>query len=201
MSGLSALARVCDEGCRRSKKNCFCDRATNAHRFAVTLLGTRYSSAQLVYALTTSQKIFSKHKKLEEYYAFVASFFAQPSMPKLGKENPYDFLLDVPIFRFITSNYDIELENAVRERRLRYHADDTDSCESRGRYVTQSDKDRLAIFSVAAVKDAENLVLTAMARIRIRIHDRNREIYRVQYLGADDSAAEFQQTLTLLFSS
>lgn len=173
------------------------------NRFAVTLLGTRYSSAQLVYALTTSQKIFSKHKKLEEYYAFVASFFAQPSMPKLGKENPYDFLLDVPIFRFITSNYDIELENAVRERRLRSHADDTDSCESAGKMsFTQSDKDRLAIFSLAAVKDAENLVFHCHGSYQdphsMIVTEKD---YRVQYLGADDSAAEFQQTLTLLFSS
>lgn len=175
---------------------------TTLRRFTQLLRMKQYSSSSLVYALTTSQKLFIKYNKQQQYYTFIGSLFRNPIQPRIRNSNPYHDLLRLPISRFITSNYDVEMEKAIHECRLITSVDKGTPAWLRKTSFTQADKHRLALFVLAGVRDADHLVFHCHGCCQkpesMVVTEKD---YREQYLSPDDSSADFQQTLALLFGS
>ncbi|HEX8155380.1 MAG TPA: SIR2 family protein, partial [Thermoanaerobaculia bacterium] len=129
-------------------------------------------------------------------------------------ENPHLALLDLPISRFITTNYDVELELALSARspRLRPHygldsemAGDDAPADLTRLSFTQKEAyyDQLAIFALGEVPATRNMVFHCHGR-----YDDPETIvateadYQRWYLADNEPAsATFRQSLTLLFGS
>lgn len=158
-----------------------------------------------------------EHGTPDPYAAYLQSTFGRPQAHERRvdvKSNPYHALLELPISRFVTTNYDIELELALSARhpdlRPRYGIDVT---ERRGKTdspqpllsFTQKPEyyDQMAAFSLANIPGAQNMVFHCHGRYdELETVIATEADYQQWYLREGDPAADtFRQSLRLLFGS
>jgi len=171
--------------------------------------GTGYEADRLMFMLGACQGMFKKRRSGAEFNDCLGRIFE----PKEGRQtvpNPHAALLELPISRFITSNYDSELERALMEHRkiaqteLRLGAPD-DSEGVRYRSFTQKPEyhDQLSLFSLPRSEEAANMVFHCHGRYddpdSLVVTESD---YQHWYL-ADESEGgiAFRQAIDLLFGS
>jgi len=128
-----------------------------------------------MFAFSVCRKILSDgaYRRFLEY-----QFWRRPR-PKTGPESssPLDSLLGLPLYRFVTTNYDHEIERALA--RVRFIPEEEFGLPpkpgqppdrphpARPRSFTQKPEncDRLALFALAEVEEARNLVFHCHGRI------------------------------------
>lgn len=200
-----------------SDLNLTADEARTLARFLRSL--KQEGDRSLVEILSATQKIFLRCFRTE-YPAVLGGFFSNPKVGFKAGMNPYDDLLGIPVItRFITSNYDCEIDKAIFiNRSLPQKEFLLPTRKAKGtqelggeqikpanhfRTFTQQDQDQLAKFVLAGLKDAENMVFHCHGHFgepeRMVVSEKD---YRVQYLGdAQGKGRGFRQTLRLLFGS
>ena len=163
------------------------------------------------FILSTCQTILTK-KGSKAYYGFLEDQFRDGRNRKPTKgNNPYDELLALPIKRFITSNYDREIEKALEQQRaddvsageLLLHREGGKSTKTT-RVFTQKPEyyDQLALFALAHVGDAYNLVFHCHGHYKdLQSMVVTEKDYQQWYLAQTPQADAFRQTIALLFSS
>lgn len=148
---------------------------------------------------------------LKDYYELLRKSFKEAKSSGCG--NIFKSLLDLPIRRFATTNYDREIENALAKFRKGLVAEksfdfglEPDSEEYRGWLsITprREDLERLILFALARAEGNDNMVFHCHGRF-----DEPESIvateadYQKWYLGHDDDASvAFQQNIKLLLAS
>ena len=132
--------------------------------------------------------------------------------PEGEEENPYHALLELPIRRFVTTNYDCEIETALRDKKKNAFPELFESKSSsnrsrseRPRSFTQQPEflDQLAIFAMTGAEAAHNMVFHCHGRYdRVASIISTEEDYQRWYLSDLDGAGPaFRQTIDLLFGS
>lgn len=128
---------------------------------------------------------------------FVGDYFRDAFKPKTAvatSPNPYDALLELPIKRFITTNYDEELERALKRVRS---VDDKKSLTQ-----LEDSYDRLALFLLGKIEEVDNTVFHCHGRYdhpdSIVASERD---YQEWYLRDREKAPGFRQTIELLLGS
>src|SRR5687768_17139676 len=130
-------------------------------------------------------------EEMQRYYTeYFTETFGQRTGPPAGP-NPYDSLLDLPIGRFVTTNYDVEIELAlIRARRgtpRDYRLESTPPEISRSFTQRRDFHKELTGFAVAGVPEMRDAVFHCHGRyddpksIVATEHD-----YQKWYLGRDD---------------
>jgi tetratricopeptide (TPR) repeat protein len=173
----------------------------------------RVDSKTLTYMLGACQKAFKICNKVDDYHALLKGQFERKSgQSGTAATNPYEKLLELNcIRRFITTNYDYEIEWALHRMRkinkteLGLH-DGGGRALSPGevrRSFTHQDLDPLALFAMARVDEAENLVFHCHGVCsNPETMVVTEEDYQKYYLSdSDSSGAALRQTLEVLFSS
>ena len=169
---------------------------------------------QLLFMLGVCQRVFEQKYGdggRSVYRKFVSALFAKPSKSAQDPHrNPYHALMDLPISRFVTSNYDCEIEQALQTKRnIREEYLGLGNAEAvcsldKLRTFTQQPKhfDQLALFILSRVEDAENMVFHCHGNHRdpdsMVITEAD---YQSWYFRDDDAGVAFRQTLNLLFGS
>jgi tetratricopeptide (TPR) repeat protein len=146
------------------------------------------TSEEMMFAISVCRQILGE----EEYMRRLKE--ALQAKPTTIACNPHDALLGLPIYRFITTNYDLEIENALAKKRRIEHP----------RSFTQKPQsyDQLALFALAEVEEARNLVFHCHGRI-----DQEDSIiateadYQKWYLAESPEGIAFRQTIDLLLGS
>lgn len=180
------------------------------HRFEEQLKPEDGAPFQYPLILSTCQRILTEINP-DAYYEFLKKTFDKRNRKKKLNINPYDELLKLPIKRFITSNYDGELEKALSEVRADAESLSELRLRSAGdklpkatRIFTQKPEyyNQLAIFALAHVEDADNLVFHCHGHYEdpksMVVTERD---YQRWYLAQTHAADAFRQTIELLFSS
>lgn len=169
------------------------------------------SSKSNMFVLGVCQRVirdFAENKKT--YHKFLNELFSPPvSNNRLNSTNPYLALIDLPIGRFITSNYDEETERALSEKRG-IPLSEFEMRESRlyskkrHRAFTQQPKhyDQLALFALSHVDATDNMVFHChghyMEPDSMVVTESD---YQRWYLSSKPESDAFRQTIDLLFSS
>ncbi len=121
---------------------------------------------QIMFILGETKKVFERCGGKKKYYKFLSKTFKRRKYPS-DTLNPYDVLLDLDIRRFITTNYDREIERAltrnraVSKKEFGLHRRRVDSP---GGYLDFTQEhvynDQLALFALARAEEAENMVVS-----------------------------------------
>lgn len=166
------------------------------------------TSQQLSFMLGVCQRVLQSEKGQAAYHDFLKETFRRRP-PKPGAPNPYRALLDLPIYRFITSNYDAETEAALCAAR-HIHEDEfklrDEPSFSRRRHMafTQQPRhnDQLALFALSRIDAANNMVFHCHGHYEepdsMIVTEGD---YQRWYLSERPDANAFRQTVELLFSS
>jgi tetratricopeptide (TPR) repeat protein len=165
------------------------------------------------------KSILTRENQLEKYYDAVKQLFCLKAKRSEPTYNPYQNLFKLDIRRFVTTNYDVELErNLIRERNLKPTAADPleKDPELNTFYELGGKKGVLRSFS-QNTQDHEQLALFALAKMRgnenavFHCHGRyddgpsliaSESDYQSWYLSDEnDSRRTFRQTIELLLES
>jgi tetratricopeptide (TPR) repeat protein len=168
---------------------------------------------QLTLCIEVCKSILAEEQQLEEYKKELTLLFGRPRR-RNPRYNPYQELFKLAIRRFVTTNYDVELErNLIRVRNL--HSDDPllkklSARTRRGRQgllrsfsQTSHDYEQLALFALAKIRGNENAVFHCHGRF----DDYDSLIaseadYQSWYFSdKDPSRRIFRQTIELLIDS
>ena len=181
-------------------------------RFAQQLKTETIASDRLLFMLGVCQRAFQESdpkKGKEKFRTFVAELFELKEEKKDG--NPYHALMDLPINRFVTSNYDFELERALAFKRKVPQSHlllDKSSapCSSEAlRTFTQQPQhfEQLALFVLSRVDAADNMVFHCHGSYldpnSMVITEADYQAW--YYCEGDDAGIGFRQNLHLLFGS
>lgn len=169
-------------------------------------------TAHLLFAAGAYEKILKGENGASEAYEdFIRETFGGPCQAVDERAGPLESLLELPIRRFITTNYDVEIEAALRRKRKvswRTFGIEEDGGEPRADYrsFTQEHErfqSQLALFALSGVSKVENWVFHCHGRF-----DRPASIiaseadYKRWYLSEElEGARAFQQTIELLLGS
>ncbi len=176
--------------------------------FADQLQTQSVSPQQLAFILGVCQRTLQSSPNQDSYYKFLDSIFCPHPYPP-NVVNPYHALLDLPIRRFVTSNYDEETERALSDKRnippdeftLRGEAGFS---KRKHRAFTQQPKhyDQLALFSLSRVDATNDMVFHCHGHYQepesMVVTESD---YQRWYLSEKPEASAFRQTIELLFSS
>ncbi|HEX6100596.1 MAG TPA: SIR2 family protein [Thermoanaerobaculia bacterium] len=160
------------------------------------------STPDMLFHLGLCQRIGNdlarEHGAPNPYDDYLRVTFGRPDTverPVDPENNPHHALLELPIKRFVTTNYDVELELALSTR----HAG------LRPRSFTQRSEhyDELAAFALAHIPGTENMVFHCHGRYDdLPTIVATEADYQRWYVDESDPAAEtFRQSLRLLFGS
>lgn len=86
------------------------------YAFRERLEAQQVEPSQFLFILGACQKMLQRRDSEAAYFSFLHELF-QPRTPSPGVSNPYEDLLKFPIRRFVTSNYDSEIETALAKNR------------------------------------------------------------------------------------
>ena len=148
-------------------------------------------------------------KGADFYSSFIAHNFGYRNEPQ-ALLNPYHALLDLPIYRFVTTNYDVELERALKDRRrVPFEEFGIDVRHNRAdnqrRSFTQTPEfyDQIAGFAIPGVPGMNNTVFHCHGRYDdIRSIVATEDDYQRWYLdGEEASIGAFRESIQLLFGS
>jgi tetratricopeptide (TPR) repeat protein len=151
-------------------------------------------------------------KEPERFRRCAAALFAPPDERRDGPPSPHDLLAELRITRFVTTNYDVEIERALARRKGIDFAEfgigggvGSATRTSTSRSFTQEPQfaGRHALFAVSRADPDEELVFHCHGR-----YDRPESLviteadYQHWYLRESDARSSvFRQTLDLLFGS
>jgi tetratricopeptide (TPR) repeat protein len=178
-------------------------------------LATKEQSAhRLMHYIGVCQEAVDRFpESLKDYYATSIRklFFRLPPPP--DAINPCRELVKLPIYRFVTTNYDVELERALSEERNvpfeRYGIESSASGSTQGDSsqlplsFTQEmlDTNLLTRFSLARDNDNRNMVFHCHGRFdRVKSIIASESDYQRWYVSREAGSA-FRQTLELLLES
>jgi SIR2-like domain len=143
------------------------------------------------------------------YREYFEKQFGKRTVP-LDAPNPYRVLLRLPIYRFITTNYDVEIERVLhQERNISFpelgHEFIVEGKKSPvgSRSFTQrhEDRDQLALFSIARGERADHMVFHCHGRFDdLDSIIATESDYQRWYLTDEDGGA-FRRTIEILFGS
>lgn len=163
---------------------------------------------ELMFLIGACRSALGQYGPPQVYKNFVEKHFAPPARPRTLDPDPFKLLLDLPIQRFVTTNYDCELELAL----VRYRA----ACpRDLGVDLKQAGDARFGRSSFTQMEGSERLVRFALAGIEdlevFHCHGRynqcesiiaTEEDYQRWYLGQTEGGPlGFQQNLELLLGS
>jgi tetratricopeptide (TPR) repeat protein len=187
-----------------------------AERFIRQLSKRSISTHEVLHILDVCRSHFrSTGTEGEQQYLRELAAIFQPgtgiAQRRATAVNPYHALLRLPITRFVTSNYDLELEHALRDQRgipadeLGLGTEPPNRTETPRRSFTQEGEyaNELALFAMAHVENAANLVYHCHGRIdRPASMVVTEQDYQRWYLRDQDrTTSAFLQSLYLLFGS
>jgi tetratricopeptide (TPR) repeat protein len=168
-------------------------------------------SEEVMFFIGTCRKILDSRPYSEgSYLRYLQGRFQPPMREGEIEHSPHRALLYLPIYRFVTTNYDCELELALgRERGIAWKSFIGASRRGGGKGARLSftqemaNFDQMACFALAGIDDAENMVFHCHGR-----YDEPEAIiateldYQKWYLSERPAIAPvFLQTLDLLFNS
>ena len=143
------------------------------------------------------------------FLVYFRNEFKRGQYPNNPTINPYHALMDLPITRFITTNYDCEIEEALSEKRsINFEDFGVNKSPASNRFwqsFTQEPQycKQLALFGLSRVYEKKGLVFHCHGR-----YDRTDSIvatepdYQRWYFGnSDELGSEFRQTIRLLLNS
>jgi hypothetical protein len=206
--GWSAMAReLIEETLRQSGKESPLRQRLEGFLVQLQLAVESHDSEDLKFMLATCQRALPEGNTVYQEY-FYRHF--NPRNRLKDSPNPYRSLLELPISRFITTNYDCEIERAL------YEAKDVsfpevgfgsmgrpEDLERRPLSFTQRPeyRDQLALFSLARAEQAYNMVFHCHGRF----DDPDSIIatesdYQRWYL-TDHDGGSFRRTIEILFGS
>ena len=153
---------------------------------------------ELTFALGLCQHLAKELRERDpEVGDFVGAYFYDAFKPRdetrSAAPNPYDALLELRIRRFVTTNYDEEIERALERKR---------GVERKSLTQLASSYDQLTLFLLGKVEEVENTVFHCHGR-----YDEpesivaSEEDYQRWYLGDRKEAPGFRQTIELLLGS
>src|SRR5690242_14946788 len=164
---------------------------------------------QIMFILGECKKVFEHCQGMKKYYQFLRTTF-KPRPKVAGTVSPHDALLELPIKRFITTNYDREIEIALAKKGL-VPRDEFGLHRQRplpaGRHrdFTQESKynDQLALFALSKIEEADYMVFHCHGHYN---HPESlvvtEEDYQRWYLAEERTRGiAFRQTVSLLFGS
>jgi tetratricopeptide (TPR) repeat protein len=129
------------------------------------------------------------------YRRYLEGRFRPPEGPAQVEPNPHRSLLRLPIHRFVTTNYDVEIERALAAERP----------ESRHLSFTQKQDDQLALFALAGVPVTKDKDMVFHCHGRFDDPDSvvaSETDYQRWYLAEEEEeTSTFLQTFDLLFNS
>lgn len=164
---------------------------------------------QIMFILGECKKVFEHCQGMKKYHKFLRTTF-KPRRDAAFPVNPHDALLDLPIKRFITTNYDREIEIALAKRglvpreELGLHRQQPLPAGSH-RDFTQESKynDQLALFALSRIEEADYMIFHCHGHYN---HPESmivtEEDYQRWYLAEERTRGiAFRQTVSLLFGS
>jgi tetratricopeptide (TPR) repeat protein len=172
---------------------------------------TQVKPEQFLFIVGACRRTLEGLSAVDSYFNFLHETFASPNK-ELALPNPYDALLDLPIYRFITTNYDGELEQALLRSRNRdlseghfglHRSRPANLHEQRDFTQEPQYHHQLALFALARVRDAHNMVFHCHGHYN---HPKSMIVtesdYQRWYLNTElASGTGFRQTIKLLFNS
>src|SRR6185503_16964774 len=178
-------------------------------RFQLQLESQTIRPHQIMFILGECKKIFEHCQGMKQYYRFLRTTF-KPHDHKTVQINPYDALLDLPIKRFITTNYDREIETALAKKELvpreefGLHRKQPLPRGSHRDFTQESAyNEQLALFALTKVEEADYMVFHCHGHYN---HPKSlvvtEEDYQRWYLAEERTGGiAFRQTVSLLFGS
>jgi tetratricopeptide (TPR) repeat protein len=146
------------------------------------------------------------------YLSHLQARFQPAGLPANIEPNPHRALLKLPIHRFVTTNYDVEIERALADERaidwaqfgIGIRPDHAASDAGRLSFTQRPRNcDQLALFALSRVGEARNMVFHCHGRFDDPASIVATELdYQKWYLAEEEEAASaFLQTFDLLFNS
>lgn len=193
------------EGCRHYI--CSLEKAARAQ-------GDKLEAPDLMFMIGACKKALAlADESLVEsvYYGVFKKWFDAPRLQRGG--GVFDALLDLPIYRFVTTNYDWEIETALAGNRKRAVADvdfgrgAKPSSKEFGKRLSitqrREDLDRLALFALGRAGGNENMVFHCHGRFdEPELIVATEADYQRWYLSREEEASTaFQQNIELLLGS
>jgi len=178
-------------------------------RFQLQLESQTIRPHQIMFILGECKKVFEHCQGMKQYYRFLRTTF-KPHDHKTVQINPYDALLDLPIKRFITTNYDREIETALAKKGLvpreefGLHRKQPLPRGSHRDFTQESAyNEQLALFALTKVEEADYMVFHCHGHYN---HPKSlvvtEEDYQRWYLAEERTGGiAFRQTVSLLFGS
>lgn len=180
-------------------------------RFKAKLDTPRVESQDLMFMIGACERLFAGYPPEDNLYRRYLKEHFQPPKPRTDTgHNPYRALLELPIHRFVTTNYDCEIELALKAvRGIEWDrfgiAARTGRTANPGPYLsfTQEGSDQLALFVLSRVGAAENMVFHCHGRYDDpeSIIATELDYQRWYFSEEEDRATAFLQTFDLLLSS
>lgn len=174
-------------------------------------------SRELMFMVGVCKRAFAEHSPEENpYFRYLQERFRPPARPPEVEHDPHKALLRLPIERFVTTNYDCEIERALAaERNVAWEgfgiAGDANAGVRPGSRLSFTQRpencDQLALFALARVSghlpEARNMVFHCHGRFDDPESIIATELdYQRWYLAEEGEAAPaFLQTFDLLFTS
>jgi tetratricopeptide (TPR) repeat protein len=168
---------------------------------------------ELMFYLGACQKAFASRPSWDNpYHSYLRETFRLRFPEPAARHNPYRTLLELPISRFVTTNYDCEIERALsttKEMPLAEFGLQEDGnpqpLPRRSRSFTQKPEhiDQLALFSLAGVDDAQDMVFHCHGRFDDvdSIVASEADYQRWYFDNRQEGGFAFQQTIDILFGS
>lgn len=181
-------------------------------RFQERLETARHlESKELMFIIGACKRLLSCPGALDPYRQYLRDRFQPPTGDDRSEHNPHRALLDLPIYRFVTTNYDCELERALAAERGLQLRDFGISRDLQGPGSTHplsftqrpENPDQLALFALARVGAATNMVFHCHGRYDDPDSIVATELdYQTWYLSEKRGGpSTFLHTLDLLFES
>lgn len=164
---------------------------------------------QILFVLGECKRVFEQCECKRDYYEFLRKTFRPRGYPA-GTVNPYDALLQLRIKRFITTNYDMEIEIAlsshevVPRQEFTLHRKRTLTSDGHRDFTQESVyNDQLALFALTRVVEADHMVFHCHGHYN---HPESLVVteddYQHWYLAQERTGGTaFNQTISLLFGS
>src|SRR3954468_1221690 len=171
----------------------------------------RLPETALMFLIGACKKVLEQNELDRVYHSLIRKKFARARKNPLI--DPFEAILQLPIRRFVTTNYDCQIERALVKWRSGEVADrdfgprPLRRGEERGRLLTFTQRPeslgQLALFALAGARGNDNMVFHCHGR-----YDDPESIiateadYQQWYLGREDGASRaFQQSIEFLLGS
>ncbi len=159
----------------------------------------------LMFMIGACKAALSQHGRVEAYYELFRTQFGERPEPSDAGDRVFQALLALPIKRFVTTNYDCEIEKALASRRQDRGLDEKqvlDPFQLQSFTQRPENLEQLSRFVIASDPGNENMVFHCHGRFDDPPSIVATEAdYKQWYLAQEDDASYFQQSIELLLGS